>query len=316
MNIYQIGSILARTPKTFIELIKHVPENTNLCRHISKLRVIEEISKNTTYELREEYLRNTYEQYGQSFYKFLMREELIVYLISSLRVKTYESDVYKFDKCLIGIACIMKNIGTIRYCITKQISCLDGMVIHGFLEGIKYAHENGCLWNILACHNASASGQLECLKYLHENGCPWNEETCYGAASHGYIECLKYAHENGCPWNEEICNIATLGEHSRNCLKFTPDGIKWDLETCRNDPTKCGHLECLKYAHENGCPWDTKIYYFAVCCRHMDCLKYACENDCPHNSWSGIVMWLSFTIATKIKRLGDSFRYALRHILG
>ena len=34
--------------------------------------------------------------------------------------------------------------------------------------------------------------------------------------------------KNGCPWSEETCFEAALN----------------------------GHLECLKYAHENGCPWD------------------------------------------------------------
>ena len=29
-------------------------------------------------------------------------------------------------------------------------------------------------------------------------------------------------------------------------------GSKW---TC-SKAAESGHLECLKYAHENGCPWD------------------------------------------------------------
>ena len=38
---------------------------------------------------------------------------------------------------------------------------------------------------------------------------------------------------------------------------------------------------CLKYAHENGCPWDKDT------CRqsqrgNLKCLKYAIDNGCPH----------------------------------
>ena len=41
---------------------------------------------------------------------------------------------------------------------------------------------------------------------------------------------------------------------------------------CRND------LECLKYAHENGCPWDKKTCSEAALNGHLECLQYAHEN--------------------------------------
>ena len=44
--------------------------------------------------------------------------------------------------------------------------------------------------------------------------------------------------------------------------------------------SKNGHLDCLKYAHENGCPWHTYTTAFSACNGHLDCLKYAHENDC------------------------------------
>ena len=37
---------------------------------------------------------------------------------------------------------------------------------------------------------------------------------------------------------------------------------------------KNGHLECLKYAHENNCPLDSEIFYYAAENGHLDCLKY------------------------------------------
>ena len=72
---------------------------------------------------------------------------------------------------------------------------------NGYLEILKYAHENGCPWDENTCCRAAENGYLDCLKYVHENGCPWNEGTCHLAARYGHLECLKYAHENGCPWN-------------------------------------------------------------------------------------------------------------------
>ena len=100
--------------------------------------------------------------------------------------------------------------------------------LHGYLNCMRYAHENGCNWNEDTCSNAARNGHLECLKYAHENGCNWNDRTCSYAAKNGHLECLKYAHENGCDWNEDTCSGAANN----------------------------GHLECLKYAHENGCPCD------------------------------------------------------------
>ncbi len=39
-----------------------------------------------------------------------------------------------------------------------------------------------------------------------------------------------------------------------------------------------GHLDCLKYAHENGCKWDKWTWYEAARKGQLECLKYALEN--------------------------------------
>ena len=91
----------------------------------------------------------------------------------------------------------------------------------GYLELLKYAHENGWEWDTgHTCWNAAENGHLECLKYCHENGCEWCEETCMSAAHNGHLECLKYAYENGCDWHvEEICYVAAKNNHFE-CLKY------------------------------------------------------------------------------------------------
>ena len=40
-------------------------------------------------------------------------------------------------------------------------------------------------------------------------------------------------------------------------------------------------LDCLMYAHENGCPWDKYTCLYAAIDDHLECLKYAHENGCP-----------------------------------
>ncbi len=53
-----------------------------------------------------------------------------------------------------------------------------------------------------------------------------------------------------------------------------------DRDTCRFAAEK-GHLDCLRYAHENGCPWDEYTCRGAVENGRLDCLHYAYENGCP-----------------------------------
>ena len=56
---------------------------------------------------------------------------------------------------------------------------------------------------------------------------------------------------------------------------------------CENGCDTCfyaasnGHLECLKYAHEHGCPWDELTCRYAAENGHLECLKYACARECP-----------------------------------
>jgi len=42
-----------------------------------------------------------------------------------------------------------------------------------------------------------------------------------------------------------------------------------------------GHLEVLKWARENGCPWDKQTCAYAAKGGHLEVLKWARENGCP-----------------------------------
>ena len=70
-----------------------------------------------------------------------------------------------------------------------------------------------------------------------------------------------------------------------DCLKYAHGhGCPWDNGTTRfaalND-----HLECLRFAHKHGCPWDSRIAGIAAAHGHLDCLKYAQENGL-HNGFT------------------------------
>lgn len=83
--------------------------------------------------------------------------------------------------------------------------------------------------------------------------------------------------------NTKTCKLAAENGHL-NCLKYAHEnGCPWDSYTCSN-AAENGHLDCLKYAHENGCPWTKFTCLLAAENGHFDCLKYAHENGCP---WDG-----------------------------
>ena len=69
--------------------------------------------------------------------------------------------------------------------------------------------------------------------------------------------------------------------------------------TCRK-AAQYGHLGVLKYAHENGCPWDERTCRAAARGGHLDVLKYARENGCPWDAGT----WY----AVLVNPVGDSCR--------
>ncbi len=71
--------------------------------------------------------------------------------------------------------------------------------------------------------------------------------------------------------------VARLGHLDR--LKYLHEnGCPWDESAC-DAAVEGGHLECLKYLHENGCAWDEDTCTAAAEGGHLECLKYLCEND-------------------------------------
>ena len=97
---------------------------------------------------------------------------------------------------------------------TKKDKLINECANKGYLNLMKYLHENGCSWDLLTCSYAASRGHLDCLKYAHENGCSWDSTTCSSAALYGHLDCLKYLHENGCQCDKQECiNEAKENDH-------------------------------------------------------------------------------------------------------
>jgi len=103
---------------------------------------------------------------------------------------------------------------------------------------------------------AARGGQVKCMRYLREEvGIrQWSPLTMAVAARHGHLEAVQYAFEQEEAW------ISTVA-------------CEWAAER--------GHLNCLKYLHEVGAPWNDRTLKKALAGGHMECYNYAKEHGCP-----------------------------------
>jgi hypothetical protein len=88
-----------------------------------------------------------------------------------------------------------------------------------------------------------------------EKKCEWDEWTTSRAAEQGNLEMVKYCVANQCPVNGSACAYAA----------------------------KSGHLECLKYLHEEAkAPWDFFTAILAAKNGQLHILEYLVERKYDH----------------------------------
>ena len=125
-----------------------------------------------------------------------------------------------------------KNLNLLKE--ARQAGCpftvfvIDYAVCCGSLECLRWARENGCeqcIFEHLFTETAASHGFLDVLKYLHQNGFFWDGCTIENALRGGHLDCLKFAHENGCPWSSVIFEAAKTYQKS-DTNSWTED--HWD----------------------------------------------------------------------------------------
>ena len=66
--------------------------------------------------------------------------------------------------------------------------------------GIRYLIKNKSKLFCETCSSIAKYGNIKLLKWAHDNGYVWDEESCNLAAINGHLDILKYLHEKGCQW--------------------------------------------------------------------------------------------------------------------
>jgi len=102
------------------------------------------------------------------------------------------------------------------------------------------------------------------------------------------INLLKWLYNNFLSSSRLMWLICRLSARNGkiDILKWAREnGCPWNEDIC-SDAASNGHLDCLKWARENGCPWDEYTCSEAAKTGHLDCLKWARKNGCP---WYGAI---------------------------
>lgn len=133
-----------------------------------------------------------------------------------------------------------------------------------------------------AMQHAIRFHHLDCVQYLYHNSDRKFFYALQDAAGSGDVNILKWLHLVGERIDCQSTYCACKHGHIE-CLKYAREqGAEWHYYAASMAAT--GHLECLVYAHENGAPWNMSTCAQAASTGSMDCLKYAVENGAELNT--------------------------------
>jgi hypothetical protein len=136
---------------------------------------------------------------------------------------------------------------------------------------------------------AALNGHIECVRFCHEEECPYqDEQLAINTVLSQNIDLLEYVHETMevelfCGWQSIVEEAAEIGfleglkylkEHSESEWEDVDQEVACTLAAAN------GHLQCLKYLHENEFAWDADVCNSAYKNGHMECFEFAKSKGC------------------------------------
>ena len=139
------------------------------------------------------------------------------------------------------------------------------------------------------CRKVAETNKLELLKWIREEKqCEWDYVPINVAAQKGNLEMVKYCVANECHINELAC-VCAASEGHLECLKYLHEEAKapWGSGTA-DLAAENGHLHILEYLVEREFDqYDTLACWEAARYGNLDCLKYLHETaKAPWNYWA------------------------------
>ena len=148
------------------------------------------------------------------------------------------------------------------------------------ISTLELAWEGQSMWNETEfCEKVAKTHKLEFLKWIREEKkCEWDAQTINAAAEQGNLEMLKYCVANQCPVDETLCGHAAFHGHLE-CLKYLHEEVEapWDLRTAAWAAQE-GRLHILEYLVERKYnKYTERACMYAAWKGHLDCLKFLHE---------------------------------------
>jgi len=164
------------------------------------------------------------------------------------------------------------------------------------ISTLEFAWENRSFWPYWLngsqfCREVAGTNKLELLKWAREEKkCKWGAGTVIKAALQGNLEMVKYCVANKCPMDDYACAHAAKYGHLE-CLKYLHEEVKapWNSYTAAAAAQK-GHLHILEYLVERKYDqFDDYVCRRAAEKGHLDCLKFLHET--AKAPWNERAVW-------------------------
>ena len=219
------------------------------------------------------YLSNFLEKYGRLPISFI---KIIYDKTGTLSDKVFENLIPCFSYMSDFMRLLIRSRGYLND--TTIMKILDTSF---YQEVLNYAMMHGVIlelnekvydYALMSNYNA-----FKKIKYLDSLNAKRGENVCERAASLGRVSMLEYLHKTGSPLSKNVCTASARSS-----------------------------LECLKYAHENNCPWDEETCAVAAYYGRIIALKYAHKNGCDLGP-------MSFETSIILGKL-NSMRYIYEHV--
>lgn len=193
----------------------------------------------------------------------------------------------------------------------------EAATMHGHLNLLKYAKQQGFLHKGTICKTAAKYGHFEILKWAVSNKFPdyKDKNICTAAAVGGHLEILKWCRDKNIPWDDDVYIGAARENHfgvliwayKNNCPKrveahplfssnsdilklysTNPDILKWlhkknfhIADSVMEDVATEGNLQTLKWLRDIGKTLNKKVFQTAVKHKHFEIMEWLKENKCP-----------------------------------
>jgi len=166
-----------------------------------------------------------------------------------------------------------------EFCIAKMSSI---STLEFAWDNVKWGRRDPCgmvMDQPWFCERVAETNKLELLKWIREEKeCEWDHLTLNMAATIGNLDMIKYCVANQCPFLCDVCAFAAKNGHLE-CLKYLHEEVRarWDWTTAA-EAADYGRLHILEYLVE--CKYDefsVMACWYAARNGHLDCLKYLHE---------------------------------------